>query len=162
MKRKLEINISVEVVDSADDLDESWQTLLKKAQETSYNAYAPYSDFNVGAAVLLSNGVIVTGSNQENAVYPAGLCAERVALFYAGSQYPESPVKRIAIAAQKGKAGVFLPATPCGGCRQVISEYESKGKVPIQLLMLGPGHSLYIVNNSDSLLPLKFSPDSLR
>ena len=161
MGKKFEIKIQVEMVESEDDLDESWQLLLQKAKETSYDAYAPYSDFNVGAAVLLNNNVIVTGNNQENAVYPAGLCAERVALFSAGSQYPENSVKRMAVIAQKGKTGKFLPATPCGGCRQVISEYEIKGKMPIQILMLGPDQIMYIVNSSDGLLPLKFSPDSL-
>lgn len=161
MDKRLEINIKIEVVESENDLDDAWQLLIQKAKEASYSAYAPYSDFNVGAAVQLDNDIIVTGNNQENAVYPTGLCAERVALFAASSQYPKNAVKRMAIMAQKGKKGKFLPATPCGGCRQAISEYETKGKIPIRVLMMGPHHTLYLVNNSDSLLPLKFSPDSL-
>lgn len=161
MGKKLEIKINIEVVESEGDLDKSWQVLFQKAKESSYDAYAPYSDFNVGAAVLLDNNIIVTGNNQENAVYPTGLCAERVALFSASSQYPENSVVRIAVAAQKGKTGKFLPATPCGGCRQAISEYESKGKTPIQILMLAPDHNIYIADSADGLLPLKFTPDSL-
>ena len=161
MGKKLEIKIDVEVVETESDLDESWQVLLQKAKACSYNAYAPYSDFHVGAAVLLDNNIVITGNNQENAVYPTGLCAERVALFSANSQYPDNSVKRIAVVAQKGKNGKFLPATPCGSCRQVISEYEMKGKAPVQILMLAPDHTIYIVNSADDLLPLKFSQDSL-
>ena len=161
MEKTLEINIRIKIAESEKDLDQSWQLLLQKAKEASFRAYAPYSNFNVGAAVLLDNNEIITGNNQENAVYPTGLCAERVALFAAGSQYPESTIKRIAIIARKGKAGTFLPASPCGGCRQAISEYESKGKSPIMILIPGPDNTFYIVNGIDSLLPLKFSPDSL-
>jgi cytidine deaminase len=120
-------------------------------------AYAPYSEFHVGAAVLLENGEIIAGNNQENAAYPSGLCAERVALFYAGSQYPTIAIKTIAISVKSKNVIISEPLSPCGGCRQVIAEYENKFKKPIRIIMSGEKGQIYIANSIESLLPLMFS-----
>ncbi len=161
MAKILQLKINIEVAESMDDLDQQWQRLILKAKESSIGAYAPYSNFHVGAAALLNNNIIVTGNNQENAVYPAGLCAERVALFSAATQYPAYPVERIAIVARKNNTGEFLPASPCGSCRQVMSEYETKSKTPIQVLIFAPDKNIYIIKGTDSLLPIKFSKNDL-
>lgn len=136
------------------------KNLIQEAKKIASNAYAPYSNYNVGAAVLLNNDIIVTGSNQENAAYPSGLCAERTALFYANAQYPDVPVKAIAIAA--GPNGIFSDevCTPCGSCRQVINEVENRYDQPIQIIMYGE-KQIYVVNSIKDLLPLSFGKDSL-
>ena len=161
MAKILQIKIDIEVAESMEDLDPTWLDLVSKAKESSIDAYAPYSNFHVGAAVLLDSNIIITGNNQENAVYPAGLCAERVALFAAATQYPSAPVKRIAIVARKNNLGDFLPASPCGSCRQVMSEYETRSKIPMEILIFAPDKKIYIMKGIDSLLPLKFSRNNL-
>jgi cytidine deaminase len=120
-------------------------------------AHAPYSEFHVGAAVLLENGKIVTGNNQENAAYPSGLCAERVAIFYASAQYPNSAVKAIAVTVKSKNMVVSEPLSPCGACRQVIAEYENKSEKPIRIIMSGEKGPIYIAKSIESLLPLMFS-----
>lgn len=107
------------------------------AKEASTRAYAPYSCFSVGAAALLDNGEIIEGSNQENAAYPSGICAERTTLFYAGARYPDSAVRKLAIAAMKDGAYIALPTAPCGACRQVILETENRYDSPIEILLYG-------------------------
>ena len=127
---------------------------------SSSSAYAPYSNFQVGAAVVLTNGQIVTGNNQENAAYPSGLCAERVALFYAGARYPDTPVKAIVIVACRD--GIIQPQiSPCGACRQVLLETERRHKQPIRILLCG-SDEVYSIDSAESLLPLSFSMDNLK
>lgn len=138
------------------------RNLLEKAITSRGAAYAPYSQYHVGAAVLLSNGVIVTGNNQENVAYPSGLCAERVALFAASAQHPDVRVVAIAIA---GKAKNFLitdPVTPCGACRQAIAEYEHFHDQSIRLIMMGEKSRIWISESIADLLPLMFHADELR
>jgi cytidine deaminase len=143
-----------------DELNRGYQQLLEKAKEQVQNAYAPYSGFNVGAAVELENGEIFTGNNQENAAYPSGLCAERVAMFYANARYPNVPVKTLAIAAFVN--GKFLPnpVTPCGSCRQVLLETESRFGKDIPVLLYGT-EEVYLIENVKQLLPLCFEKSSL-
>ena len=141
--------------DRLEDLSDSQVTLVKKAMEAAVDAYAPYSAYHVGAAVLLENGEIITGNNQENAAYPSGLCAERVAIFYAGSQYPDVPARSIAIAAMQ--EGIFQeqPVSPCGGCRQVLFEKESQGGAPLEVILYG-SRKIQVLRQATDLLPLPF------
>jgi cytidine deaminase len=154
---KLSILTEFDVYESIKDLTKKDAELLLEAQKIVKNAYAPYSNFNVGAAVLLENGKIVTGNNQENAAYPSGLCAERVAIFYAGAQYPNVDVKTIAISVKSKNVVIKEPLSPCGGCRQVIAEYENKSGKPIRIIMSGEKGQIYIAKSIESLLPLMFS-----
>ena len=117
-----------------DELNEGDRSLIKTAMEATARSYSPYSHFSVGAAALLGNGTVVTGTNQENAAYPSGLCAERTTLFYANSQYPDQPVVTLAIAARTEKDFIDHPIPPCGACRQVILETEKRYKHPIRIL----------------------------
>ena len=139
------------------ELTDAEQTLIEKAKASTYNSYAPYSHFHVGAAILLKNGVIVPGCNQENAAFPAGLCAERSAIFAAGAQYPDQPVLMLAIAVRNSE-GEFLaePASPCGSCRQVIIETETRFKHPVRILLYGTQHT-YIMDGIKQLMPLSFT-----
>jgi len=139
-----------------DELAEQQALLVNKAIEAAKNAYAPYSAYKVGAAVLLKNGEIITGNNQENAAYPSGLCAERVAIFYAGSQYPEVPVEIIAITAMQDGSIQEEPVSPCGGCRQVLLEKENLGKTPMQIILYGTKR-IQVIQQATDLLPLPFS-----
>ena len=133
--------------------------LIKAAHEALSSAYAPYSQFQVGAALLLEDGSIVKGSNQENAAYPSGLCAERVAFFSAGSQHPG---KKIMAAAVTTSYPMEHPISPCGACRQVMAEYELKQQTSIKLLLCSHDGSVMVVNNSRDLLPLYFSGEWLK
>ena len=136
----------------------NWEYLTDKAFEARKHAYAPYSGFNVGAAVMLEDGEIITGSNQENAAYPSGLCAERTAMFYAGAHRPDKAMVKIAIAG--GQNGVLCsnPATPCGACRQVMAQYQTKGGRPMEVILVG-GERIWKFSKVDDILPLIF--DSL-
>lgn len=140
-----------------EELTADEQHLVQLAIETTSRSYAPYSRFRVGAAVRLGNGVELCGSNQENAAYPSGLCAERTALFYAGAQYPEQPVRMLAIAA-RGTDGelTYEPTGPCGACRQVIVESETRAGGPIRILLYGR-KCVYVIEGIRALLPLCFS-----
>ncbi len=157
MGKKIEITSYFEVFEKIEDLDSKWQLLVKKAKEAGNKAHAPYSEFLVGAAVLLDDGNIVIGSNQENAAYPSGLCAERVTLFAASSQFPQNKIERLAVVARKSTSDSYTSASPCGSCRQVISEYETKNNHPILILMVGPEGRFILCQGIDNLLPLKFS-----
>lgn len=139
------------------ELSDSERALIDAAKESTYNSYAPYSHFHVGAAILLKNGIIVPGCNQENAAFPSGLCAERSALFAAGAQYPDQPVMMLAIAVRNSK-GEFLeePASPCGSCRQVIIETETRYKQPIRILLYGTKFT-YVMDGIKELMPLSFT-----
>ena len=144
-----------------DELDIQDKQLMEAAIEATQRSYAPYSHFHVGTAVQLENDVIVTGTNQENAAYPSGLCAERTALFYANSQYPNIPVKALAIAAYSEEDGIIhTPISPCGSCRQVMLETEKRFGKPMRILLCG-SEEVYIVENATSLLPFAFSEISL-
>jgi cytidine deaminase len=116
------------------DLPKKYQTLFEEAIAASANAYAPYSEFHVGAAILLQNGTVVKGSNQENAAYPSGLCAERAAVYWTGANYPEEPIEAIAITAVKDGGVHRHPVTPCGACRQALLEYELRQDEPIKVI----------------------------
>lgn len=162
LMKKQEISFQLEVYDSIAGLSSSDRQLMLKATSARKNAYAPYSNFQVGAAVLLENGEVVIGSNQENASYPSGLCAERVAIFQAGAIYPNIVIKAVAISATSLKYQVDTPAAPCGNCRQSMSEYEIKQKQPIQLLMMGEIGKVLKCNAIGDILPLAFNNSFLR
>lgn len=141
------------------ELEPEIQVLINKAKEQLKKAYAPYSDFKVGAAVLLENGALFIGSNQENAAYPSGLCAERVALFYANAQFPDVAVRAIAIAAFSGDSYVRSPITPCGSCRQSMLEAETRFNNNIDVYMYGTEY-IYHVESIAELLPLRFKKNA--
>jgi cytidine deaminase len=161
MAKQITGNYTFDVFDSLNNLNSEDQNLLTAAINAINNAYAPYSNFYVGAAVLLENGKIITGNNQENAAYPTGLCAERVAIFYASSQYPGIKIKSIAVSAKSKKYNINYPIAPCGSCRQAISEYEVKMDSPIRLIMSGESGEIYISPSISNLLPLMFSSKNL-
>ena len=156
--KKQELIINVWVADSADELSETDSLLLNEALNAARNSYAPYSNFNVGVAVLLENGEIICGSNQENIAYPSGLCAERVAMFYANSKYPEVAIKSIAISSlvngKQSKQAIY----PCGACRQSMIQSEVRQKKGIRIIMAG-NKDIKIVDSVKSLLPLNFDLD---
>ena len=150
------ISISYKIY-SIDELDVQDKCLVDAAIEATRRSYAPYSRFHVGAAVLLENDIIVTGTNQENVAYPSGLCAERTTLFYANSQYPDKAVKALAITAYSKEEGIVrYPISPCGACRQVMLETEKRFGRPIKILLCGL-EEVYIVESAANLLPLAFS-----
>ena len=120
-----------------DELSKEDQELVKLAKDITAHSYAPYSKFSVGAAALLDNGVIITGTNQENAAYPSGICAERTTLFYANSQYPNQAILTLAIAARTEVDFIDMPIPPCGACRQVMLETENRYKKPMRVLLYG-------------------------
>lgn len=137
------------------------KSLVNIAIESASNAYAPYSHFRVGAAVLLSNDMVIKGNNQENAAYPSGLCAERVAMFYANANYPESSVKAIAVVVVDSDGNVIEQnISPCGSCRQALAESEMRFKKPIKIL-LASKDSVLIFNSVEDLLPLSFNQGDL-
>ena len=146
--------------DNLSELPEADQKLIINARESSENAYAPYSRFSVGAAVLLANGEIIKGNNQENADFTDGLCAERVALFYAHATFPNIAVEALAVTAKNGNGLIAGPAQPCGSCRQVLVETESRYKQPIRLILDG-AEKILVLNGADNLLPFAFKPGSL-
>jgi cytidine deaminase len=137
------------------ELPENEQELIVRAQKASARSYSPYSHFQVGAALRLDNGLIIEGNNQENAAYPSGLCAERVALFYANSQYPDNKVEAIAISVFAKGQYLENPIPPCGGCRQVILETEKRYGQPIKILLAGTKQIVEVQSATD-LLPLHF------
>lgn len=159
--RKNNIEFELLIFDSLEELSKKDKALMKKAIVARKGAYAPYSNFKVGAAVLLKNGKVVIGNNQENASYPSGLCAERVAVFQAGAAHPGEILESIAISASSENYIVNTPAAPCGNCRQSIAEYEQRQKTPITLLMMGEQGKVYKCSSISDLLPLAFSSSIL-
>jgi cytidine deaminase len=157
------VNIPVKIseVEDLQELSPQEIKLIELSREMVHNAYAPYSEFFVGAAIMLENGEIVRGSNQENAAYPSGLCAERVAAFAASSIYPGVKMKAIAISAKTRHRVLDSPVSPCGACRQVLLEYEVKQDEPIRLFLSGESGSIYIVDKVKDLLPLSFTAGDL-
>ncbi len=146
--------------DKLDELKEEQVLLVNSAINAARDAYAVYSHYHVGAAVRLANGEIVIGSNQENAAYPSGLCAERVAIFYAGARYPNVPILSIAIVAMHDEIIQEEPVAPCGACRQVMYEKESQGDAPMEVILYG-SQKIQIIKQVADLLPLPFKKESL-
>lgn len=159
--KKQRITTEIEIFDNLEELSSQERLLMEEAKLARLNAYAPYSQFLVGAAILLSNGKVVSGSNQENASYPSGLCAERTAIYYAGANYPDETIRQIAIAAGPKDRANSIPVPPCGACRQAIAEYEQKQKKPIEMFFMGTTGKICKVTSLLSLLPLAFNRDFL-
>ena len=153
-EQRIEISYKIYTIDELEAQDKH---LVDAALEATRRSYAPYSHFHVGAAALLENDIIVTGTNQENIAYPSGLCAERTALFYANSQYPDKAVKALAIAAYSEEEGIVrTPISPCGACRQVMLETEKRFGKPMKILLCG-AKEVYIIEGVTHLLPFEFS-----
>ncbi|PID93048.1 MAG: cytidine deaminase [Bacteroidetes bacterium] len=156
------ITIKVKTYDNLQELPSEDKILMEKAIEALESSYAPYSNYHVGAALLLENGKIILGSNQENVAYPSGLCAERVALFTAGVQEPNVPVKAIAITAKADHFQIEDPITPCGACRQVMAETETRYETPIRILMGNATGIIHVIERTSDLLPLMFEAKELK
>jgi len=155
--KQLKLTYTFSVLSYSELTDEAKKT-VDAAKEASYRAYAPYSNFLVGAAVLLEDGTVVTGNNQENAAFPSGICAERTAVFSANSLYPEQPIKILAIAAQSQGKFSPKPITPCGSCRQVLLESEKRFGKEIEFYFYGTDE-IYYLKGTKALLPLSFALD---
>ena len=159
--KKEDYTFSYEVYDSIDELTEADASLLSEARKVTRHAYAPYSHFRVGAMARLDNGESVAGSNQENASFPVGLCAERVLLASAVSQFPVVPINTIAISYHNENGESKQPISPCGICRQSLLEYESRLKRPIRVILGGLEGKVYIIPRAAMLLPLSFTATDL-
>ncbi|ULB34397.1 MULTISPECIES: cytidine deaminase [Proteiniphilum] len=157
-----EINLTTKIgVYLIEECSEVEKKLIEAAKNATKNAYAPYSEFRVGAAVLLQNGKIVSGNNQENAAYPSGLCAERTTIFFSNASFPDQKIEAIAIAAYYNGRFTNDAVTPCGACRQVLLETENRFKSPIKVLMYS-NEAVYTVNSIKDLLPLSFGDRLLK
>lgn len=154
--RKIEITTAATVFKDVTELETDDKMLMNKAIEARGNAYAPYSKFSVGAALLLDNGEIVLGNNQENAAYPSGMCAERVAIWKAGSTFPGVKIIKLAITASSTITKVNKPVGPCGACRQTLSEFEINQKQPFQVIFMGEVGEVVKTTSLLSLLPFSF------
>jgi len=160
--KELKVEATLFVFDSLEELPDDVKKLMMKAHEARENAYAPYSKFSVGAAIQLDNKKIVIGSNQENASYPSGLCAERTAIYYAGAQYPNATIVRIAVTAGSNEKPTLTPIPPCGACRQAIAEYEVKQETPIEIYFMGTSGKVVKSTSLADLLPLVFDKSFLK
>ena len=158
---KIKIFSEITVYDGLAELPKNVQALMEQAIAIREMAYAPYSHFRVGAALLLENGIVVTGNNQENAAYPSGMCAERVAIWSAGSQYPDKKILQIAISARSENHLLDQPIPPCGACRQAIAEYEVKQDKNIEIYFMGEVGKIYKSDSLRDLLPLIFDSSNL-
>ncbi len=156
------ISFAFEVYDSVEELSVEDAWLLQEARKVTSQAYAPYSQFKVGAIARLTNGESVTGTNQENASYPVGLCAERVLLSAASSIYPNVPIETMAISYHNTQGESNRPVTPCGICRQTLAEYQLRLNHPIRLILSGLEGKIYIIPQSNMLLPLSFNSSDLQ
>jgi cytidine deaminase len=154
--KDIKIESILTVYDNLNELPSEIAELMGKAIEARKNAYAPYSNFSVGAAILLENQQVVTGNNQENASYPSGLCAERTAIYYAGAQYPDVKILKMALTAGSRTNQTITPIPPCGACRQAIAEYEVKQETPIEIYFMGETGKIVKSNSLANLLPLGF------
>ncbi|WP_178984350.1 cytidine deaminase [Winogradskyella helgolandensis] len=159
--KEVKIETTLQVYDDINELPKAIQNLMNTAIEARENAYAPYSKFNVGAAILLDNSIVVIGSNQENACYPSGLCAERTAIYYAGAKYPKAKILKMAITASSQNQVTDKPIPPCGACRQSIAEYEIKQDQPIEIYFMGAQGKVVKSNSLANLLPLLFESSVL-
>ncbi len=151
------INIAYQSYENKMELESIDQELISRAEEVLKNAYAVYSQFQVGAALLLDSGEIITGNNQENIAYPSSLCAERVALYYCKAHAPNAIVKKIAIMAKSKKGELLEVISPCGACRQVMSEYERIQSEPMKVILKGEGETIMVFDAVADLLPLSFN-----
>lgn len=159
--KQLDIHTTIKIY-SPDELSAEEQQLVEAAKEATTRSYAPYSHFHVGAAALLANGEIVSGTNQENTAYPSGICAERTTLFYANSQYPEQAVKALAIAARTSDGHwTDTPISPCGACRQVMTETESRFGKPMKVLLCSD-KEVFLIESAKDLLPVSFGSEDLK
>lgn len=147
---------------SDDELNGNDLKLVRAAKDATSGSWSPYSGFKVGAALLLEDGTVVTGSNQENAAYPSGLCAERTALFTAGHSHPDKAVTTLAIAARNDNGFTAQPITPCGACRQVLAETEQRGGKPIRYILYGTQGTMVIEGGTDAILPFCFGAESMK
>ena len=154
--KKVKIETTFEVYDAIEALAVPIQSLIQKAVEARKKAYAPYSEFLVGAALELENGEIISGNNQENASYPSGLCAERTAVYYAGAEFPNQKIVRMAIVAGSTINPTTKPIPPCGACRQALSEYEVKQKSPMELYFMGTSGQIAVSKSVENILPWIF------
>lgn len=161
MNKKITITTQFSVFENFENLPMDIQNLMEQAIAVRKNAYAPYSKFKVGAALFLDNGKIVLGSNQENAAYPSGLCAERVAVFQAGAVYPDAKILKMAITAASETNKTVAPIPPCGACRQAIAEYEIKQQTPIEIYFMGETGVIYKSDSLKNLLPFMFDKNFL-
>jgi len=159
--KEQKFEFSFEVYDDIDELNENDRLLLNEARNATKKAYAPYSNFYVGAAAKLSNGEIVTGSNQENASFPVGICAERVLLGAASSLYPGTPIETMAVSYQSNIVKSDHPISPCGMCRQALQEFEGRMQKPVRLILGGMEGKIYIIKSASQLLPLAFTSEEL-
>jgi len=159
--KEIKIESTLYVFSSIEEVPDDIQSLMKQAASARKKAYAPYSKFSVGAALLLENGEVITGNNQENASYPSGLCAERTAIYYAGAQYPDIKILKIAITAGSQVKLTNSPIPPCGACRQAIAEYEVKQETPIEIYFMGETGKVIKSNSLANLLPLVFDKSVL-
>jgi len=159
---KTTYNFSYEVYNNIDDLKKEDAWLLQHAKDASKGAYAPYSHFQVGAAARLINGEIVKGTNQENASYPVGICAERVLLSAVATLHPQVPIESMAVSYRSDNVKSDHPITPCGICRQTLQEYEQRVHSPIRLILGGLDGKIIVIEKASMLLPLSFSSTDLR
>lgn len=159
--KEAKFEFNYKVYENIAELPEDQQWLLNEAREVSANAYAPYSKFQVGAVARLANGHIVAGSNQENASFPVGLCAERVLLASASSLFKNVPIETVAISYRSENQKSDHPISPCGICRQSLQEFESRVSHPVQLILGGMEGPVYVIDSASRLLPLAFTSDEL-
>lgn len=154
--KKINISTSGFVYDDINELPEDDRNLMNAAIEATHNSYSPYSRFRVGAALLMEDDTIITGSNQENAAYPSGMCAERVAVWKAGATFPGKKIKKIAITANSPEKVVDIPVGPCGACRQALLEFEINQKEPMEVLFMGAVGKVVKVESVNATLPFSF------
>lgn len=159
--KEVKIESVLQVFDSYDELPQDIADLMDQAINIRQKSYSPYSKFSVGAAILLDNGEVITGNNQENASYPSGLCAERTAIYYAGSQFPDNKILKMALTAGSKLKPTVTPIPPCGACRQAIAEYEVKQDAPIEIYFMGETGKIVKSNSLANLLPLVFDKSVL-
>ena len=159
--KEIQIETKLSVFESFEELSQSEKEFMNQAVEIRKKAYAPYSKFQVGAAIVLDNGVVLQGSNQENAAYPSGLCAERVVIFYAGANYPDNKIVKLFISATPSDRDSENPIPPCGSCRQSIAEYEIKQDLPIEIYFMGAKGAVYKSDSLKNLLPFMFDKSNL-
>ncbi len=160
--KETEIHLRYVVYESSDELTAEDSSLLEEARNVTSKAYAPYSKFHVGAAALFENGKIISGTNQENASYPVGICAERTLLSVAAMDQSGIPIKTIAVSYNNTNGQSNNPISPCGMCRQSLSEYEVRNKQPIRLILSGQTGRVYIIHQASDLLPLSFGSEDLK
>lgn len=161
MSKIIKNTFNYTLFNSFQELSEEDQSLMLQAQEACKTSYSPYSNFTVGTALLLEDGSFIPGSNQENAAYPDGLCAERVALFASGAIHPGKTIKKLAVAARRANTEVFLEASPCGSCRQVMLEFEGRQSQPIELIIRWGTQAYVKLDSVSDLLPFSFTKTNL-